>query len=164
MSSRLQGQHRSPVKVLILIAAGFLIAGLVIAGNVWVLLHGVVLHWDANGWRVMSSEAAKNHRLHMMVAADISTLKLTLNRYKSITGIYPRTEHGLGALITQQAEPYMGRRTLLNSVPKDPWGSHYIYLCPGEVHPDTYDLYSPGPDRIPNTADDDWGNMDLTSR
>jgi type II secretion system protein G len=160
MSSRLRRQHRSPARLLIFIALAILAAGLV-----WILLHGAVLHWgSANGWRMMSSDEAKKHRWHMMVAADISTLKLTLNRYKSITGEYPRTEQGLSKLIRQQAEPYLRGRTLLNSVPKDPWGSDYVYLCPGIVHPGTYDLYSPGPDRIPNTADDDWGDTDLTNR
>jgi len=42
-------------------------------------------------------------------------------------------------------------------VPKDPWASDYIYRCPGLKNPSGYDLYSAGPDRIPDTQDDDWG-------
>ncbi|PYL63906.1 MAG: type II secretion system protein GspG, partial [Verrucomicrobia bacterium] len=42
--------------------------------------------------------------------------------------------------------------------PKDPWQSNYIYLCPGIKNPNGYDLYSAGPDRKPDTSDDDWGD------
>ena len=38
-----------------------------------------------------------------------------------------------------------------------PWGSDYVYRSPGLKNPGTYDLYSAGPDRIPDTPDDDWG-------
>ncbi len=37
------------------------------------------------------------------------------------------------------------------------WGSDYVYRSPGLKNPGTYDLYSAGPDRIPDTPDDDWG-------
>ena len=46
---------------------------------------------------------------------------------------------------------------LFREVPKDPWGSNYIYLSPGRKNPTGYDLYSAGPDRKADTADDDWG-------
>jgi len=83
MGSRLQSQYRRPVKLLIFIAVGIVAAGLV-----WILLHGMVLsrNYLAGTWRVMSSAEAKKHRSHMMVAAHISTLKAILDRYKSITG------------------------------------------------------------------------------
>jgi general secretion pathway protein G len=42
-------------------------------------------------------------------------------------------------------------------VPKDPWQNEYIYRNPGQKNPSGYDLYSAGPDRKADTADDDWG-------
>jgi general secretion pathway protein G len=97
------------------------------------------------------------HVRQILLNTDISTIKMSLARYRSITGRYPTTEQGLATLVTQPTEPYIGRGTLLSSMPKDPWGSDYIYFCPGRVHPESYDLYSAGPDRIPGTSDDDWG-------
>jgi general secretion pathway protein G len=46
---------------------------------------------------------------------------------------------------------------LYKELPKDPWQKDYIYVCPGVKDPSGYDLYSAGPDRKPDTADDDWG-------
>ena len=45
----------------------------------------------------------------------------------------------------------------LDSVPKDPWGKEFVYLNPGRKNPNGYDLYSAGPDRVPDTVDDEWG-------
>ena len=45
---------------------------------------------------------------------------------------------------------------LYKKVPKDPYGSNYIYLCPGRKNPTGFDLYSAGPDRKADTADDNW--------
>ena len=46
----------------------------------------------------------------------------------------------------------------MDEVPKDAWGSFYIYRNPGRKNSSGYDLFSAGPDRIPDTGDDDWGN------
>ncbi|WP_309397297.1 type II secretion system protein GspG [Cerasicoccus maritimus] len=46
--------------------------------------------------------------------------------------------------------PYI-RETLI-----DPWGNHYKFLYPGIQNPDTYDVWSLGPDGIP--SEDDIGN------
>ena len=46
----------------------------------------------------------------------------------------------------------------VKEMPKDPWGSDYIYRDPGLKNPGGYDLYFAGPDRQADTSDDDWGN------
>lgn len=46
---------------------------------------------------------------------------------------------------------------LFKEMPKDPWGSDYIYRDPGLKNPGGYDLYSAGPDRQADTSDDAWG-------
>jgi general secretion pathway protein G len=46
---------------------------------------------------------------------------------------------------------------LFSEVPKDPWRNEYIYRNPGTKNQSGYDLFSAGPDRRPDTPDDDWG-------
>jgi general secretion pathway protein G len=80
--------------------------------------------------------------------ADIGGIKAVLIAYNGSTGSYPAGDQGLRALVPR----------LMESVPKDSWGTEYIYRCPGRRNPNTYDLFSAGPDHIADTADDDWGN------
>src|ERR1700720_5052145 len=96
---------------------------------------------------------------HVRVAADIQGISTQLNLYQSMNGFYPTTEQGLQALVTQpDTDPRPARwYQLFREMPKDPWGSDYIYRCPGLKNPSGYDLYSAGPDRQADTADDDWG-------
>ncbi len=93
------------------------------------------------------------------VRADVQAIGTQLQLYESMNGFYPTTEQGLQALVTQPStDPRPARwYQLFKQAPKDPWGSDYIYRCPGQKHPDSYDLYSAGPDRRPDTDDDDWG-------
>ena len=93
------------------------------------------------------------------VRADIQGIGTQLKLYESMNGFYPTTEQGLQALVSQpSSEPQPARwMQLFDKVPKDPWQSDYIYRCPGLKNPNGYDLYSAGPDRLPDTADDDWG-------
>jgi general secretion pathway protein G len=100
-------------------------------------------------------EAAKS----VGVQADIQSIRTQLRVYESFNGFLPTTEQGLQALVTRPStDPQPSRwNQLFDSVPKDPWHNDYIYLNPGRKNPSGYDLYSAGPDRQPDTADDDWG-------
>jgi general secretion pathway protein G len=93
------------------------------------------------------------------VRADIQAITTQLKLYESMNGFAPTTEQGLQALVTQPStEPKPNRwYQLFKEIPKDPWGNNYIYLSPGRRNPTSYDLYSAGPDRKADTADDDWG-------
>ena len=93
------------------------------------------------------------------VQADIQSIGTTLMQYEAMNGFYPTTEQGLQALVSQpESEPHPQRwHQFYDKLPTDPWGTPYVYRCPGIKHPDKYDLYSAGPDRQPDTADDDWG-------
>ena len=95
------------------------------------------------------------------VQADIQSIKTQLKVYESFNGFVPTTEQGLQATVVRpSSDPQPTRWTqLFDSVPKDPWQNPYIYISPGRKNPDTFDLYSAGPDRKPDTADDDWGNL-----
>ena len=96
---------------------------------------------------------------HMRISADLQAIRFELGVYKAMNGVYPSTEQGLAAFVAEPtASPTPSRwAKLLSGLPKDPWGNDYVYRCPGKIHFDTYDLFSPGPDHIADTADDDWG-------
>ncbi len=93
------------------------------------------------------------------VQADLQAFNTQLRLYQSLNGFYPNTEQGLQALVAPPgSDPKPTRWTqLMTDVPKDPWGQPYQYVCPGRKNPNAYDLYSDGPDRTPDTGDDDWG-------
>lgn len=95
----------------------------------------------------------------MRVKADLQSISTQLRLYESVNGFVPTTEQGLQALVTQpETEPRPTRwYQLFKEVPQDPWNNDYIYLAPGRKNPSGYDLYSAGPDRKPDTADDNWG-------
>ena len=96
----------------------------------------------------------------MAVRADIQAISTQLKLYEAVNGFVPTSEQGLQALVTQpQSEPRPTRwYQLFKELPQDPWKNNYIYKSPGTRNPSGYDLYSAGPDRQPDTADDNWGN------
>lgn len=93
------------------------------------------------------------------VQSSIQSIKTQLRAYESLNGFMPTTEQGLKALVAQpSSDPRPTRWTqFLDSVPKDPWGTEFVYVNPGRKNPTGFDLYSAGQDRKPDTADDDWG-------
>ena len=93
------------------------------------------------------------------VQGDIQGITTQLKLYESMNGFYPTTDQGLRALAVQpDTDPKPSRwLQLFDKIPKDPWQSDYIYRCPGLKNPTGFDLYSAGPDRVADTADDDWG-------
>ncbi|HKP04525.1 MAG TPA: type II secretion system major pseudopilin GspG [Chthoniobacterales bacterium] len=93
------------------------------------------------------------------VKADIQAIGTQLKLYESMNGYAPSTEQGLQALVTQPSTDPKPQRwyQLFKEIPKDPWGNNYIYLSPGRRNSTSYDLYSAGPDRKADSADDDWG-------
>lgn len=96
----------------------------------------------------------------MRVRADIQAISTQLKLYESVNGFLPTTEQGLQALVTPpESDPKPTRwYQLFKDLPQDPWGNNYIYASPGRKNPTGYDLYSAGPDRKADTADDNWGN------
>jgi general secretion pathway protein G len=96
---------------------------------------------------------------HTAVTADVQALGTQLKLYESMNGFFPTTEQGIQALVTPpDTDPKPARwYQLFKEVPKDPWHNNYIYRCPGVKNPGGYDLFSAGPDRIADTADDDGG-------
>lgn len=87
------------------------------------------------------------------------SLKTPLVRYRMDLGDYPSTNEGLAALVTaphSSADKWKGPYMDVSGgkVPDDPWKQAYEYRYPGVKNPGGYDLYSKGPDKTAETADD----------
>ncbi len=90
---------------------------------------------------------------------DLKTFRTVLDAYEVDNGRYPTTEQGLAALLVKPAsapEPKNWKGPYIRGleVPRDPWGNEYVYVYPGQINPQDYDLYSLGPDGQPGTEDD----------
>src|SRR6187399_2854756 len=80
----------------------------------------------------------------MRVKADIQSIRTSLLSYNGSNGFYPSSEQGLQALVTRpgsEPAPTSWRR-LMDDLPKDPWGSNYIYRNPGRKNASGYDVFS----------------------
>jgi general secretion pathway protein G len=132
-------------------ASGFTLLEIMLVVTIISLLMGVAIYKMAG-----NVEIAK----HTRIAADVQGIGTQLKLYESMNGFYPTTEQGIQALVSQpESDPKPTRwYQLYKEMPKDPWQNDYVYRNPGTKNPTGYDLYSAGPDRKPDTADDDWGN------
>lgn len=93
---------------------------------------------------------------------DILMLREALSAYQLESGTLPTTEQGLKVLWskpTVEPIPEHWSKTMDEEV-LDPWGHPYQYLNPGKHNPDGYDLWSLGPDGLPDTGDEigNWHN------
>ncbi len=93
------------------------------------------------------------------VMGDIQSISTQLKLYETMNYFLPSTQQGIQALVQRPTnEPVPKRwRQLLKEVPVDPWGMPYEYRYPGRRNTTSFDLFSSGPDRKPDT-DDDIGN------
>ncbi|HHQ6722213.1 TPA: type II secretion system major pseudopilin GspG [Serratia fonticola] len=93
---------------------------------------------------------------HQKVVSDIVALESALDMYKLDNSRYPTTEQGLQALVTKpsaQPEPRSyPQGGYIRRLPQDPWGADYQLLSPGQHS--QLDVFSYGPDGIPDTEDD----------
>jgi general secretion pathway protein G len=88
---------------------------------------------------------------------QISSFSSALDMFEVDCGYYPKGKNGLLDLIQAPRDAQNWRGPYLkneSSVPLDPWQHPYIYECPGKRNPNSYDLYSMGPDGREGTDDD----------
>ncbi len=71
---------------------------------------------------------------------DLHTLENCLDLYKVDKGRYPTSDEGLAAVVAA------GK---CKAGLKDPWQHDYVYMYPGQVHTDSYDIKSYGSDGQP---------------
>ena len=109
-------------------------------------------------FNVMGSKADAEVR---KTRIDIKNIQQALDLYKLDNSRYPTTEQGLKALIkkpTASPVPKNWKKGgYVQELPEDPWGNKYQYANPVVHNPDSYDLYSFGPDQEEG-SDDDIGN------
>ncbi|MBU2886247.1 type II secretion system major pseudopilin GspG [Gilvimarinus agarilyticus] len=84
------------------------------------------------------------------VKADFKSIQTALKLYQLDNYVFPSSEHGLKALMTEPTLSPVPRNYraggYLDQVPMDPWGSPYLYISPGEARP--YDIYTLGADGV----------------
>ncbi len=83
---------------------------------------------------------------------DLHTIESCLDLFKVDKGHYPSTEEGLQAVVTA------GK---CKAGLKDPWGHDYVYMYPGQAHPDSFDIKSYGAD---GQAGGDGENADIVNQ
>jgi len=129
-------------------AGGYTILEIMIVLSIIVLLL-------AGGAALMVNLVGDGDRVR--AAADIQALETSLVRYKTMAGTFPSQSQGLSALVERPSEgrvPENWRRLLEPQAIVDPWANPYQYRYPGKRKPETYDIFSTGPDQTEGTADD----------
>lgn len=136
---------------------GFTLMEVLMVLVILVIIMGLAIGTYTNAQYKASINAAK---------AQIGLFESPLDMYKLDVGYYPTTNQGLDALRNPPAdvpnpaawgpEPYMNK-----DIPLDPWGFPYNYISPGKYNPNTYDVWSTGPDGVDGTADDigNWSSL-----
>lgn len=96
--------------------------------------------------------------------SQIQILSLALDAYRLDNDAYPATDQTLESLRTfpVAGEPPKNWKGpyLRQLIPLDPWGKPYVYVSPGLVNTNSYDLYTLGKDGKPGGDGED---ADITS-
>jgi general secretion pathway protein G len=91
---------------------------------------------------VGSAEKARSDRAKTDVQRIASD---GIEAFKVMRGRYPSTEEGLKLLVDERFLKSNSKEGKL----LDPWEREYIYLYPGQAHPDAFDVKSYGADGQP---------------
>ncbi len=98
--------------------------------------------------------------------AQIQALEQPLEMFRLNINSYPTSSQGLTGLESAPGDlanaakwqgPYLDK-----PIPLDPWDNPYQYMSPGSRNPDSFDIWSFGPDGVDSTADD-IGNWSETT-
>mgnify|MGYP000954076572 CR=1 FL=1 len=128
---------------------GFTLIEVLLVLVILVILVSLVVGTYSSAQRQAQVNAAKS---------QIGLFKTPLEMYRMNLNVYPSNDQGLEALRTPPANlanptkwqgPYLDQQ-----IPLDPWDNPYYYAAPGRMNPDTYDVWSAGPDGQTGTADD----------
>jgi general secretion pathway protein G len=102
---------------------------------------------------VGSAEKARTERAKTDVQRIASE---GVEAFKVMRGRYPTTEEGLKLLIDERFLKANSKEGKL----LDPWQHEYVYLYPGQAHPDSFDVKSYGADGQPGG---DGENADIVN-
>jgi general secretion pathway protein G len=132
--------------------SGFTLVEVLLVLVILVILGSLVAFQATNTQKKALLKAAK---------AQIGAFETPLDEYQLDVGQLPSTSAGLDALVNAPPEaqgtskwqgPYLKK-----AVPMDPWSRPYQYANPGRRNPNSFDIWSLGPDGADGT-DDDVGN------
>ena len=138
--------HRSEGR---LSGQAFALVGMMISGVIVVYVLSVAIAFRGK------EELARLNKAN----ADVKNYSTALDLFELDNGFYPSTQQGLQALLTQPTTPpvpinWRGPYLQRNSVPNDPWGRPYLYMCPGTGNITRFDLSSAGPNGVYGDKDD----------
>jgi len=98
-------------------------------------------------------EAARIDAAKLQIKGFMEPLRI----FRLQQGGYPPTEQGLNALLLEMTTidgRITGGRYIEPPLKPDPWGRPYQYVYPSMHGMDAPDIWSCGPDGVPNTDDD----------
>ena len=131
---------------------GFTLIELLLVLAILVVLASMVVTMFANTQEGALKNAAKG---------QVGIFKSAINLYKFDTRNYPSDFSNLtqkpadANLANRWNGPYLDT----NKTPLDPWDHEYKFAAPGKHNPETFDVWSMGPDGQDGTGDD-IGNWD----
>ena len=82
--------------------------------------------------------------------AEIENIGTALSQFELDLGEFPKS---LQELVTSPGSDRWNGPYLTKGMPMDPWKRSYVYACPGQHNPKTYDLSSLGPDGVESSDD-----------
>jgi general secretion pathway protein G len=132
--------------------SGFTLIELLLVLAILVVLASMVVTMFSGTQERALKDAAKG---------QVGIFKSAVNLYKFHTRQYPGDLSGLVAkpsdanVASRWNGPYLDSQ----KVPQDPWDRDYRFAAPGKHNPDTFDVWSVGPDGQDGT-DDDIGNWE----
>jgi general secretion pathway protein G len=88
--------------------------------------------------------------------SQIGLFATPLDLYSNDVGSYPPSLEALRQAPAEAQSAWAGPY-LKSNVPLDPWYRPYNYMAPGRHNPDSYDVWSAGPDGV-DGSEDDIGN------
>jgi general secretion pathway protein G len=86
---------------------------------------------------------------------QVGLLKEAIRLYEATVNSYPSSLQALRSAPQDLPDPTKWTGPYLETdVGTDPWGNVYQYASPGSHNPDSFDVWSFGPDRVNGTPDD----------
>jgi general secretion pathway protein G len=93
-------------------------------------------------------------------ATQVGFYKTAIERFRMDTRQFPGS---LEDLVTKPNDTVLANRwggAYMDKIAKDPWDNDYRFAAPGKHNPDSFDVWSLGPDKQDGTEDDigNWEN------
>ena len=125
--------------------SGFTLMEVLLVLVILVILGSFAVGMFANTQKSANMRAARS---------QIGLLKSPIDMYQLDLNQYPPDLEALRSPPANLTNPAKWNGPYAEAIPVDPWGQPYQYVTPGQYRPDSYDLWSLGPDGQDGTDDD----------